>query len=122
MTKLSGKTKTAHRARLALAFQLTRQDEQYFKVISVRSQRVVFRFAGEIVTFDWKEGQWAASTSIFLSNDDYATLFRLAEQLRSALYQGYADAKAERPPKKAKTPKTSAQMALFTPAELPIAR
>ncbi len=98
--------KTAHKARVAVAFQAARADLKSYRVLELTPVYVLFTFGGYEVRFEWKEGRIAriGGENQYLHPEDYAFMFLQAEMLMAANVRGLNSAKAataaKKPPKK----------------------
>jgi hypothetical protein len=114
--------KTAHRARVAAAFQIARADRKHFRVLEITPTKVLFFFGGYHVEFAWREGRIAriGGENEYLHPEDYAFMFLQAEMLMAANVRGLNSAKAATAAKKPKkAAPTAVQLSLFNRPEPP---
>jgi hypothetical protein len=113
--------KTAHKARVAAAFQIARADLKWYKVLEITPTKVIFFFGGYHVEFAWREGRIARIGGVneYLHPEDYAFMFLQAEMLMAANVRGLNSSKAATAAKKqAKEAPKEVQLSLFTGPEL----
>lgn len=84
-TKQSGKQR---RRRLLLEY---RNERRQFKIKLITGRLVIFEYRGVEVDFEYREGLVTRGClrSQFLTEDDWAFLFTLAEELMRACLEGY---------------------------------
>jgi hypothetical protein len=75
--------------------QAYRRERRYFSIRLVTGRRVVFRFRGEDLDFTEQDGRITRGTlrGQFLTADDWAFLFSIAEELMHACQNGYTHAR-----------------------------
>lgn len=90
------------RARLTALFALLRKERGYFNILKATGNHVSIRFGDAEVNFHWHEGYVTRSVgdNTYLSDEDYALLYALAEMLMKAVFEGYKKEKTTRKKRK----------------------
>ncbi len=78
------------KARLRRLVQQYRAERDSLRILSVTASEVIFRFAGDEIDFVYRNGQMTRGPASYryLSADDWAFLFTLAEELTQAAFNG----------------------------------
>ena len=82
--------RTVHRARLTISMRKVSDDLEYFRVVEITPRKVIFFFGGYRIQFEDYQGRVArmGGDNRYISVDDYALMFKLAEMLMSANIRG----------------------------------
>ncbi len=94
--------KTAHKARIALAFRNEREMRSSYRVLEITPTYVLFFFSGYRIRFEYYRGYIVRNGEDFpyIQPEDYAFMLKEAEMLMTANVRGLNSAKEKTEAKK----------------------
>ena len=109
--------KTAHKARVALAFRTEREMRSSYRVLEITPAYVLFFFSGYRIRFEYYQGYIVRNGEDYpyVNAEDYAFMFKEAEMLMKANVRGLNSTREKTEAKKVAKPQTQLTLPfLFT--------